>query len=34
MIENLRVPLTSMHRVEADGVSAFYRQAGLTFIDG
>jgi len=28
MIENPRIPLTSVHRVEADGVSVFYRQSG------
>jgi len=28
MIENPRIPLTSIHRIEADGVSVFYRQAG------
>lgn len=28
MIENPRIPLTSIHRVEADGVSVFYRQSG------
>jgi pimeloyl-ACP methyl ester carboxylesterase len=28
MIENHRVPLTSIHQIEADGVSVFYRQAG------
>jgi pimeloyl-ACP methyl ester carboxylesterase len=28
MIENSRIPLTSIHRVDADGVSVFYREAG------
>ncbi len=28
MIENPQIPLTSVHRVDADGVSVFYRQAG------
>jgi pimeloyl-ACP methyl ester carboxylesterase len=28
MIENPQIPLTSIHRVEADGVSVFYRQSG------
>jgi pimeloyl-ACP methyl ester carboxylesterase len=28
MIENARVPHTSIHRLEADGVSVFYREAG------
>jgi len=28
MIENPRIPLTSIHRINADGVSVFYRQAG------
>ena len=28
MAESSRVPLTSIHRVEADGVNVFYRQAG------
>ena len=28
MIENQRIPLTSIHRIEADGVSVFYRQSG------
>jgi len=28
MPENPRIPLTSIHRIEADGVSVFYRQAG------
>src|ERR1700678_216950 len=28
MSENLHIPLTSIHRVEADGVSVFYREAG------
>jgi pimeloyl-ACP methyl ester carboxylesterase len=28
MTENSRIPLTSIHRIEADGVSVFYRQAG------
>jgi pimeloyl-ACP methyl ester carboxylesterase len=28
MTENVRIPLTSIHRIEADGVSVFYRQAG------
>src|SRR5580698_6734114 len=28
MIENPRIPLTTVHRIEADGVSVFYRQAG------
>jgi pimeloyl-ACP methyl ester carboxylesterase len=28
VIENPRIALTSIHRVEADGVSVFYRQAG------
>jgi pimeloyl-ACP methyl ester carboxylesterase len=29
MIENPRmIPLTSIHRIEADGVSVFYREAG------
>ena len=28
MIENPRIPLTSIHQIEADGVSVFYRQAG------
>jgi pimeloyl-ACP methyl ester carboxylesterase len=28
MIENPRIPLTSIHRIDADGVSVFYRQAG------
>jgi len=28
MTENPRIPLTSVHRIEADGVSVFYRQAG------
>jgi pimeloyl-ACP methyl ester carboxylesterase len=27
-IENVRVPHTSIHRIDADGVSVFYRQAG------
>jgi pimeloyl-ACP methyl ester carboxylesterase len=28
MIENSRIPLTSIHRIEADGVSVFYRRSG------
>jgi pimeloyl-ACP methyl ester carboxylesterase len=28
MIEDPRIPLTSIHRIEADGVSLFYREAG------
>ena len=28
MIENPLIPLTSIHRIEADGVSVFYRQSG------
>ncbi len=28
MADNTRVPLTSIHRIEADGVEVFYRQAG------
>src|SRR5277367_4863600 len=28
MIEDPRIPLTSIHRIEADGVDVFYRQAG------
>src|ERR1700722_12336264 len=28
MIENPQIPLTSIHRIEADGVGVFYRQAG------
>src|ERR1700721_1220617 len=28
MIESPRIPLTSIHRVEADGVSVFCREAG------
>ena len=28
MAENTHVPLTSIHRVEADGVTVFYREAG------
>jgi pimeloyl-ACP methyl ester carboxylesterase len=28
MAESIHVPLTSIHRVEADGVSVFYREAG------
>jgi pimeloyl-ACP methyl ester carboxylesterase len=28
MIENPRIPLTSIHRIEADGISVFYRQSG------
>lgn len=28
MIENPQIPVTSVHRVEADGVSVFYREAG------
>jgi pimeloyl-ACP methyl ester carboxylesterase len=28
MVHNSSVPLTSIHRVEADGVSVFYREAG------
>ncbi len=28
MADSSRIPLTSIHRVEADGVSVFYRQAG------
>src|ERR1700735_5051211 len=28
MIENPRIPLTTVHRIEADGVSVFYREAG------
>jgi pimeloyl-ACP methyl ester carboxylesterase len=28
MIENPRIPLTSVHQIEADGASVFYRQAG------
>ena len=28
MAENSRLPLTSIHRIEADGVSVFYREAG------
>jgi pimeloyl-ACP methyl ester carboxylesterase len=28
MPENTHVPLTSIHRIEADGVNVFYRQAG------
>jgi alpha-beta hydrolase superfamily lysophospholipase len=28
VIENPRIPLTSIHRVEADGVNVFYRQSG------
>jgi pimeloyl-ACP methyl ester carboxylesterase len=28
MIENAPIPLTTIHRIEADGVSVFYRQAG------
>jgi pimeloyl-ACP methyl ester carboxylesterase len=28
MIEKPRIPLTSIHRINADGVSVFYRQAG------
>src|SRR5277367_2437926 len=28
MTENPRIPQTSVHRVEADGVSVFYREAG------
>jgi pimeloyl-ACP methyl ester carboxylesterase len=28
MIENPRIPLASIHRINADGVSVFYRQAG------
>src|ERR1700735_3460713 len=28
MTENSRIPLTTVHRIEADGVSVFYRQAG------
>jgi pimeloyl-ACP methyl ester carboxylesterase len=28
MIENLQVPPTSIHRIEADGVEVFYRQSG------
>jgi len=28
MSENPRIPLTSIHRIEADGVSVFYREAG------
>src|SRR5580658_10632335 len=28
-IKDLRIPLTSIHRIEADGVSVFYREAGL-----
>jgi len=28
MTENSRVPLTSVHHIDADGVSVFYRQAG------
>src|ERR1700752_3266877 len=27
-VENIHVPQTSIHRIEADGVSVFYRQAG------
>jgi pimeloyl-ACP methyl ester carboxylesterase len=27
-MENVRVPHTSIHRVDAEGVSVFYRQAG------
>jgi pimeloyl-ACP methyl ester carboxylesterase len=30
MSENPRIPLTSIHRIEADGVSVFYREAGLS----
>lgn len=28
MIENPSIPITSVHRIEADGVSVFYREAG------
>ncbi len=28
MIENPRIPLTSVHRIEADRVNVFYRQSG------
>src|SRR5271168_2906217 len=28
MIEDPRIPVTSVHRVEADGIDVFYRQAG------
>ena len=28
MTNNLKIPLTSHHRIEADGVSVFYREAG------
>jgi pimeloyl-ACP methyl ester carboxylesterase len=28
MPENTRVPRTSIHRIEADGVTVFYREAG------
>jgi pimeloyl-ACP methyl ester carboxylesterase len=28
MIENPTIPITSVHRIDADGVSIFYRQAG------
>jgi pimeloyl-ACP methyl ester carboxylesterase len=28
MIENPRIPLTSIHRIDADGVSVFYRESG------
>src|ERR1700689_2703537 len=28
MVESSQVPLTSIHRVEADGVKVFYREAG------
>lgn len=27
-IENIFVPRTSVHRIDADGVSVFYREAG------
>jgi pimeloyl-ACP methyl ester carboxylesterase len=28
MIDDPQIPLTSIHRIEADGVSTFYRQSG------
>jgi pimeloyl-ACP methyl ester carboxylesterase len=28
MVEKTLVPLTSIHRIEADGVTVFYREAG------
>jgi pimeloyl-ACP methyl ester carboxylesterase len=30
MVEKINVPITSIHRIEADGVTVFYREAGPT----